>query len=312
MIDIQTKQPNIYRFFKKVLEKEQLVHAYLFEGGTGTGKLETAIWLAQCYFCEEATLACGHCSDCLRIEEGNHPDVHLVEPDGQSIKIDQIAQIKSYFGKSGLERSKQFLMISQAEKMTIQAANSLLKFIEEPSGSLEIVFITENKERVISTIQSRCQVIFFEPLPKAVFRQSLIEEGVSESKVDILGNMTTDKKTVLALSDDEWFNELQEMVEKWLHYLIKRDAYSFVYVQQYLVRHCKDKQQQAQCYQLLVAYLTLLIEGQKTSLFKELSRWSKAELANLTAEVLQAEQHWQANVSFQVTLEQMVLHVLRK
>ena len=92
MIDIQAKQPNIYRFFKKVLEKEQLVHAYLFEGGAGTGKLEAATWLAQCYFCDEAVLACGECTNCLRIEEGNHPDVHLVEPDGQSIKIDQIIE----------------------------------------------------------------------------------------------------------------------------------------------------------------------------------------------------------------------------
>ena len=312
MINIQSKQPNVYRFFEKVLEKKQLVHAYLFEGGAGTGKLEAALWLAQCYFCEEATTACGQCSNCLRIEEGNYPDVHLVEPDGQSIKIDQISQIKTHFGKSGLEHSKQFLIISQAEKMTIQSANSLLKFIEEPSGSLEIVFITENKERVIATIQSRCQTIYFEPLPKPVFRETLLESGVSESKVDILANVTTDKKTVLALSDDEWFNELQEMIEKWLHYLIKRDAYSFVYVQQHLVRHCKDKQQQAQCYQLLVAYLTLLMEGQKTALFKELNTWSKAELATMTGEVLQAEQHWQANVSFQVTLEQLVLHVLRK
>ncbi|MGX6961602.1 DNA polymerase III subunit delta' [Vagococcus xieshaowenii] len=312
MIEIQAKQPNIYRFLKKVIEKNQLVHAYLFDGGAGTGKLDTATWLAQCYFCDNEPLACGNCMNCLRIEEGNHPDVHLIIPDGQSIKIDQMAQIKSHFGKSGLERSKQFLIISQAEKMTPQAANSLLKFIEEPSGQLEIVFITENKERVLATIQSRCQTIFFEPLPKALFRQDLLESGVAEVMVDVLSEMTTDKQTVLALSSDEWFNELQEIVEKWLHYLIKRDAYSFVYIQQHVVKHCKDKHQQSRCFQLMIAYLILFIQGEKTANFKELANWSAADIASVTTEVLQAEQRWQVNVPFQVTLEQLVLHVLRK
>ena len=78
------------------------------------------------------SLHAANCVNCKRIKNGNHPDVHIVEPDGLSIKIEQIRSLRTEFSKSGVESKKKLYVIIDAEKMTIPAANSLLKFLEEP------------------------------------------------------------------------------------------------------------------------------------------------------------------------------------
>ncbi|MFG5456460.1 DNA polymerase III subunit delta', partial [Enterococcus faecalis] len=76
---------------------------------------------------------CESCRNCQRIESGNHPDVHVVHPDGLSIKKGQIQALQEEFSKTGLESHKKLYIISHADQMTVNAANSLLKFLEEPS-----------------------------------------------------------------------------------------------------------------------------------------------------------------------------------
>lgn len=312
MMNIEEKQPKVYQFLSKTIEKDKLVHAYLFEGENGTGKYELAIWLAQCYFCEETLLACGTCSNCQRILSGDFPDLHKIQPDGQSIKIDQILQIKHHLGKSGLENAKQFLIVQESDKLTIQAANSLLKFIEEPEGPLKIVFLTENRERVITTIQSRCQLIHLDPISKKNLKDSLVGTGVTTELATILSGLTNDYQEAMELSQDEGFVELKELVEKWLHYLLKKDPYGFVFVQQYFIKHCREKVQQEQLYDILVVYLQIFLTSQHGDSFKEVTNWSKNKLAMVIEDALTSKNNWRSNVPFQVTLEQFVLKVLRK
>lgn len=81
-------------------------------------------------------MPCGRCSECRRIADHGFPDVVEVAPDGASIKVDQIRFLKAEFSKSGVEGTRKIFIISDAEKMTASAANSLLKFLEEPSGDV--------------------------------------------------------------------------------------------------------------------------------------------------------------------------------
>ncbi|MFX3864258.1 DNA polymerase III subunit delta', partial [Streptococcus suis] len=92
-------------------------------------------------------------------DSGNHPDVHWIEPDGQSIKKGQIEALQEEFSKTGVESNQKLYIIRHADKMTNNAANSLLKFLEEPHRGTTAVLLTEQYHRMLPTIISRCQVL---------------------------------------------------------------------------------------------------------------------------------------------------------
>ncbi|OVE62162.1 DNA polymerase III subunit delta', partial [Chryseobacterium mucoviscidosis] len=122
------------------------------EGRKGTGKLDAATLLAKSFFClEDGAEPCESCRNCQRIESGNHPDVHVVHPDGLSIKKGQIQALQEEFSKTGLESHKKLYIISHADQMTVNAANSLLKFLEEPSSDTIAVLLTEQPQKLLDT-----------------------------------------------------------------------------------------------------------------------------------------------------------------
>ena len=168
---LKIEQPIAEKMLKNSIKKNRMAHAYLFEGARGTGKRAASLLIAESMFCELATKQlepCGVCWNCKRIMSGNHPDIHVVEPDGLSIKIEQIRALRTEFGKAGMESSKKLYVIIDAEKMTVQAANSLLKFLEEPHSDTTAILITEHPQQLLPTIRSRCQMISFHALPAAV------------------------------------------------------------------------------------------------------------------------------------------------
>ena len=135
-INLAQMQPIVYQQLQRSFEHGRIAHAYLFEGEKGTGKHEVGIWLAQHLFCTQMkdNLPCGKCNNCQRIEKKEHPDVLVIEPEGQTIKVDQIRRLQTEFSRSGYESRKKVFLIKEAEKMNSSAANSLLKFLEEPPG----------------------------------------------------------------------------------------------------------------------------------------------------------------------------------
>ncbi len=159
--ELTMMQPVVMKIFSKSVRENRLSHGYLLEGSSGTGKKRTALWLAQSLFCLESTeteLACGKCANCMRIASHNHPDVHLLEPDGASIKIDQVRALKQELSKRGMESDQKVVIIYDAEKMTVQSANSLLKFIEEPEGGLLLLFLTTNPGKFCQRFNQDCNL----------------------------------------------------------------------------------------------------------------------------------------------------------
>ncbi|MFP3338975.1 hypothetical protein R0J91_13420, partial [Micrococcus sp. SIMBA_131] len=105
-------------------------------------------------------------------------DLHLIEPEGQSIKIDQIRKLQKEFSYLGVESRKKVYILNHSDRMTTQAANSLLNFIEEPGQMTMAILLTEQKQNILSTIYSRCQVITFQPLSTNGVEEALINDGV--------------------------------------------------------------------------------------------------------------------------------------
>jgi DNA polymerase-3 subunit delta' len=163
-------------------------HAYLFEGIDGCGKRKTALALIQALFCSEGT-GCGTCPSCLKLRTDNHPDLHLLEPDGTFIKIDQIRELQKELSFRPYEAKRKACIIEAADKLNISAANALLKTLEEPPGSAIIILLTTEANAILPTIRSRCQLLRFAPLPRNTIRDYLIAHGISHEVADSAANL---------------------------------------------------------------------------------------------------------------------------
>lgn len=149
------------------LEQNRIPHAYLFSGMTGVGKRTIALALAKRINCTgEATPfdACNHCPSCLKMDHKNHPDLVIVEPEGQFIRIKAIRDLQAQMQYSPLEGKYRVIIIDDADKMNITSANALLKTLEEPAPGNLLILITGNPHGLPRTILSRCQQVRFYPL----------------------------------------------------------------------------------------------------------------------------------------------------
>lgn len=180
----------ILNYFKRIEANDRLAHAYLFTGPDGSGKSSTAFALAKMLNCEGPREGpfCGVCGSCTKIASGNHPDIYLLQAGvGETIKIEEI---RTFIQRSGLRpfeaRCKVF-MIRNAERMTKDASNALLKTLEEPNRQTLIVLTTGAPELCLDTIKSRCQTVHFYPSSQtAVTRELISDLAIDEPSAQML------------------------------------------------------------------------------------------------------------------------------
>ncbi|MFD0717109.1 DNA polymerase III subunit delta' [Paenibacillus sp. GCM10027626] len=171
-------QPKAKRILLHALKSGKVSHAYLFTGPPGSGRMAMAQAFAQALFCSSGSGdACGECLECRKFEHGNQPDLHIIEPDGQSIKIDQIRELQRELAYRNSGTARKVYIMKRAETMTLQAANSLLKFLEEPQSEVVAILLADNGQAVLPTIRSRTQWVPFLPLAPGEMLQTLTEEG---------------------------------------------------------------------------------------------------------------------------------------
>lgn len=160
-----------------------LAHAYLFYGESRIGKLITAVRLSQALNCEhlaqtEAQDSCGRCRSCLQIAARTHPDYFVIEPDSKAatpqIKIEQVREIEQQFVYRPLIGERKICLIDDADRLTIGAANALLKTLEEPPGESLFLLVTSRLHALPITIRSRCQALRFTTPARTQIEAALI------------------------------------------------------------------------------------------------------------------------------------------
>jgi DNA polymerase III subunit delta' len=150
---------------KSAIEQDRLAHAYLFAGPDGIGKTTTARAFVAQLLCENpGEEACGECKGCKKIASGNHPDLTVIEPDGQFIKIEQVREVGRLSHYGTFEAKWRVFLFLEAERLNPAAANALLKTLEEPRPSIILILVTDNPQQLLPTILSRCQRVTFNPL----------------------------------------------------------------------------------------------------------------------------------------------------
>jgi len=171
---------------RRAINNERLAHAYLFAGPEGVGKRLTALALVRVLFCTELR-GCGECPPCRKVDHHNHPDLHILEPDGTSIKIEQVRKIQRDLNLRPHEAARKVCLIEAAESMTVGAANALLKTLEEPRGDTLLILLSSQPQRLLETIRSRCQPLFFARQPFELLRNTLQAQlGVSDAEAHVL------------------------------------------------------------------------------------------------------------------------------
>ena len=182
-------QEHLTEYFKKVSESGEIAHAYIIEGEMRSGKEFIARVFSEALLCEgKGEKPCGTCQSCLQMENNAHPDFYNVTHDKPSIiSVDDIRDqvIKEITTKPYKGKYKIFL-INEAEIMTEQAQNALLKTLEEPPEYVVLILLTTSKDKLLQTIQSRCVKLALKPVEKKVLKKYLMKEfKIPDYKADI-------------------------------------------------------------------------------------------------------------------------------
>lgn len=173
----------------KAFNTNSIAHSYIFSGQYGIGKKQIAIDFAKMILClNKENAPCGECKSCLELENDNNPDFNIIKPDGK-IKIEQIRKMLEKVYEKPIISDKKVYIIDDAETMTVEAQNCLLKTLEEPPEYIVIILITSNESNLINTIKSRCLKLTFNPLENSEIKQYLEKnldfQNVSETMLEI-------------------------------------------------------------------------------------------------------------------------------
>lgn len=322
LLTANDRQPQLVKRLQGLIDHNELAHAYLLVGPSGSGKKLLAQWVALRLFClspvnSQPDLTC---DECQRILSNNHPDLVVAEPDGRQIKVDQIRHLKDEFSKSSVEGRQKVFIIEDAEKMTVNAANSLLKFIEEPGTDIYIFLLTTNKNAILPTIQSRTQVIELQPVSDEVGRELMTQAQIPDYLQPVIWGLTKSVDQAQELLENDWLSQVVKLLVPWVQKLADGDWLAFVEVQTKWIPLAIDRAHQQVIFDLImlvVRDLLFIKQGVATNLIhfqqwyqplsEVVNRLSSEQILFISERTLGLRHQLDQNINFQNILEQFVL-----
>lgn len=182
-------QSKVAQLLKGSLESGSFATALLFVGPRGAGKVKAAVAVAATLTCPFK--GCGSCPTCLGVERGTYPDVLRVTPEGDSITVDQVREVREEASLKPYESKLRVVIFEEADALTNEAAAALLKIIEEPPPNSIFILVCKSTENLVPTITSRCQMIRFNSLPRDRLVEWIVREtGVSEEEADLYARLS--------------------------------------------------------------------------------------------------------------------------
>ena len=214
--EYEKKEPIIYRQISNSI-KNGLSHAYLFELNDNIYAYEMIMSFVK------KVLSNGDDNIAKRIDDGNYPELKHIFPDGQLIRKEQLEELQKSFSTISLENDKRFYIIHDSEKLNVAAANSLLKFLEEPSDGIIAILLTNNINLMLKTIVSRCQIL--------TFSKNKVEDYIKFNQ--ITSNITLHKLffTIWKNKDElnEYHRNFVKKVIEFINYYEKNKLKTIVY-----------------------------------------------------------------------------------
>jgi len=269
-------QQRVKNFFEKALKSQRLSHAYLFVGDRGVGKEATALELAKALFCEKSGACSAEpCPNCMRVSKLSYPDLHFIFPAPAIIKdkakekvneakrvqilesvaanpylraelwanpmisIDKIRELRRQSSYKSFEGRGRIAIIVDAERMSEEAANSVLKILEEPPEKMYLLMISSRPNLLLPTISSRCQIIKFEPLKATEIEQAIIENyNIEQEKSRLTSRLASGSyRRAVELLDDN-IQEMQNQSLEFFRKSVQSEFTQILYVDE-LLKACQ-------------------------------------------------------------------------
>ena len=297
------------RFAKKYLsnsiKSNMISHAYMFEGPNGIGKNTMARELAAILLEMENLF--------------NSPDYIEIKPDGNSIKIAQIRKLQSDILVKPY-KSYKIYVIDEAQKMTVEAQNALLKTLEEPPKYAIIILITNNKESLLDTIKSRCEIIKFTPIPLVEVADYLTQTGVDKNRASLLANFSRGSmQKAIELSESEDFHIMRDEVQKYVETFLTGSMLDIMDIQSSIEKY---KDNITNVLDLLVNYfrdIMMVKENVDSSMIINLDRLvfiknmstkiTYSQLSKIIDIIEETKNKLRSNCNFNISIQVMTLNI---
>ncbi len=274
------------------VKAERISHSYLFIGTDGIGKKMIASEFAKMILClDKNNKYCNNCKSCIEFDTNNNPDFKIIKPDGNSIKIEQIREIQDKIAEKPIISNKKAYIIDDADKMTQEAQNCLLKTLEEPPEYAIIILIGSNETAFLSTIKSRCIILHFkkikdEEIAKFIREKYQIEIDNQNLLKAAQGSIG---KAIQIKEDEEIYSKIDEIISN----LENADNIDILKMAE-IIYKSKDKIND------ILEYMNII--------FIDIAKKSN-KYANCINIVEDAKKRLQSNVNFDMCIDNMLLNL---
>ena len=293
------------KYLTNSIKSNMVSHAYMFEGPNGIGKNTMARELAAILLEMENLF--------------NSPDYIEIKPDGNSIKIAQIRKLQSDILVKPY-KSYKIYVIDEAQKMTVEAQNALLKTLEEPPKYAIIILITNNKESLLDTIKSRCEIIKFTPIPMQEVASYLTMNGIDSKRASLLANFSRGSmKKAIELSESEEFNLMREEVQKYVETFLNGNLIEIMDIQSSIEKY---KDQITNVLDLLINYFrdimmvkenvdnSMIINLDRLIFVKNMSnKTTYSQLSKIIDIIEETKNKLRSNCNFNISIQVMTLNI---
>ena len=293
------------KYLSNSIKSNMVSHAYMFEGPTGVGKNTMARELAAILL-EMDNLF-------------NSPDYIEIKPDGNSIKIAQIRKLQTDILVKPF-KSYKIYVIDEAQKMTVEAQNALLKTLEEPPKYAIIILVTNNKESLLDTIKSRCEIIKFTPIPMREVANYLVTTGVDEKRASLLANFSRGSmQKAIELSESEDFHLMREEVQKYVETFLSGNLIEIMDIQSSIEKY---KDQIINVLDLLINYFrdimmakenvdnSMIINLDRLVFIKNMSKKTTySQLSKIIDIIEETKNKLRSNCNFNISIQVMTLNI---
>jgi len=321
-------QDKILSLLDYSLKTNAIAHAYLLVGPRQVGKGTLAINLAQALNCDGPELPCGQCHSCQRILEGKHADVTPIGLDSKTeIGIDDIRGLQRLANLPPYEGKCKVFIIDDAEYLSTEAANSLLKILEEPPQRVVWLLLAAEEEHLLPTIISRCQRLELKPVPAEKVQEVLINSyNVDADKAKLLTQLCQGRLgwALSALANDAILEQRSQRIDKLGSLLTVGLGQRFAYAQELASQFSQNRRAGAEIIEIWLDWWRdlMLIKGgckeaiinvdYEIALEEQARGLSLSEIKGFLANLCLLQEEISKNVNPRLALEWLMLNLPRK
>jgi DNA polymerase-3 subunit delta' len=287
------------------IRNNKINHAYMFEGIDGIGKNLFAKELGKILINTN--------------NAENSPDYITIEPTGNSIKIAQIRELQSDIIIKPHSNYKIYI-INNAQKMTVESQNALLKTLEEPPEYAIIILITNNKESLLPTIKSRCEIIKFLPISIMELKKYLMDKGIDEKRALLLANFSRGSiEKALELSESTDFTIMRDDIQNYIQHILDKNMIEILNIQSDMDKH-KDKI--TVLLDMMINYFRdmmmcmgnidkdMIINGDRITFIQNMSKKiTYSQVSKVIDIIEETKRKMRSNCNFNVSIQVMALNI---